>query len=72
MVPPETITKTEQPLIGSYPASPAGQITEAELAGLKQVPEFDLPQWKQVLNFFNVFFGSLKNVFIFKYYLLTN
>lgn len=51
MVPPETITKTEQPLIGSYPASPAGQITETELAGLKRVPEFDLPQWKQVLRF---------------------
>jgi cytochrome P450 len=51
MVPPETLTKTEQPLIGSYPASPAGQITEAELAGLKRVPEFDLPHWKQVLRF---------------------
>src|SRR3954452_20649550 len=51
MVPPETVTKTEQPLIGSYPASPAGQITEEELAGLKEVPRFDLPQWKQVLRF---------------------
>jgi cytochrome P450 len=51
MVPPDTLTKDEQPLIGSYPASPAGQITEAELAGLKRVPEFDLPQWKQVLRF---------------------
>jgi cytochrome P450 len=51
MVPPETITKTEQPLIGSYPASPAGQITEAELAGLKDVPQFDMPQWQQVLRF---------------------
>ncbi len=51
MVPPETITKTERPLIGSYPASPAGQITEAERAGLREVPRFDLPQWKQVLRF---------------------
>jgi cytochrome P450 len=51
MVPPETVTKTEQPLIGSYPASPAGQITEAELAGLKDVPQFDMPQWQQVLRF---------------------
>ncbi|MGH2959665.1 MAG: hypothetical protein ACRDKE_08670, partial [Solirubrobacterales bacterium] len=51
MVPPETVTKDERPLIGSYPASPAGPIEESELAGLRDVPRFDLPQWKQVLRF---------------------
>jgi cytochrome P450 len=51
MVPPETLTTTDQPLIGTYAASPAGPITEAELAGLKPVPEFNLPQFMQVLRF---------------------
>lgn len=51
MVPPETLTPTSEALIGEYPASPAGPIADAELAGLREVPIFSLPKYLQVLRF---------------------
>ncbi len=51
MVPPETLVKADEALIGDYPESPAGPIDEADLKDLKPVPEFGLPRSLQVLRF---------------------
>ncbi len=51
MVPPETLVKADEALIGDYPESPAGPIDESDLKDLKPVPEFGLPRSLQVLRF---------------------
>lgn len=51
MVPPETLVKADEGLIGDYPASQAGPINQSELASLKEVPMFAMPRALQVLRF---------------------
>ena len=45
------LASDHEPLVGEAPASPAGPIDEAELAGLRQPPPIPLPSLVQTLRF---------------------